>query len=56
MVVCPTATVPSFPMYLAILSAYQILSVFSWACFNFIAVESHPTANSSFAAGGAFVV
>jgi len=56
MIVSPTATVPSFPMYFTVLSAYQILSVFGWACFNFIPVESHPAANSGFAAGGAFVV
>ena len=46
MIVSPTATVPSFPMYLAIFSANQILPVFCWACFNFIPIESHPAANS----------
>jgi hypothetical protein len=49
MIVSPTATVPSFPMYLTIFTAYQIFSIFGWACFNFIPVESHPAANSSLA-------
>jgi len=56
MIVSPTASIPSFPMYFAILPAYQIFSVFGWSGFNFHKVESHPAANSSFAAGGTFVV
>lgn len=56
MIVSPPASIPSFPMYLTIFSANQILPVFGWACFNFHPIESHPAANSGFAAGGAFVV
>ena len=47
MIVSPTASVPSFPMYFTIFSAYQIFSVFGWSGFNFQPVESHPAANSS---------
>jgi len=47
MIISPTASIPSFPMYFTIFPAYQILSVFGWACFNFHPVESHPAANSS---------
>jgi len=54
-IVSPTVTVPSFPMYFTVFSAYQILPIFGWVCFNFIPVESHPAANSDFVAGGTFV-